>query len=179
VTRGLSQPSDLAARGAWQDAQDVAGVRPPLPAPVHTSREPWPDEVPVPRGATMLADHAQVNGWDVRLTYACGNWAGARGSSLRHNVLLRCWRPEASVLAWWLSPDEPVKWTFDGSLVLDAYGLCPRLNVTALRTYLWLAGSRGCPDLPQGTDLGSTAVLEPLRGTLQPSGGGDFDGCLP
>jgi hypothetical protein len=174
----VPRSGDLAARRAWQDTQDAAGVRPPLPAPVRTSRELWPDDVPVPRGAAILADHATANGWQVRITYACGNWAGARGSSLRRNVLLRCWRPEASALAWWLSPDVPVKWTFDGTLVLDAYGLNPRLNVTALRTYLWLAGSGGVLAYPEEINS-APARSDGARGTLQPSGGGDSDGCLP
>jgi hypothetical protein len=177
MTRGLSQPSDLAARRVWQDAQDAAGVRPPLPAPIRTSREPWPDGVSVPRGACLLADHATANGWQVRITYAYGVW-DVRGAPLRRQVLVRCSRPERFALCWWTSPERPIEWTFDGTLVGDSYGLCPRLNVTALKTYLWLAGSGGVLAYPEEINK-APARSERARGTLQPTEGGESDGCLP
>jgi hypothetical protein len=65
------------------------------PAPLHTSRDPWPEGFPVPLGAKSLIKLAESQGWLVAGTYAKGYVEeGRRGRTkgepvLAHSVAVR------------------------------------------------------------------------------------------
>jgi hypothetical protein len=137
VVPAASMSGDLTARIAWQARRDSIGVPAPLPTPVYDSRDVWPVGVAVPGGAATLRTFAQAQGWDVRLTYACGPWLASRGAPLRRCVLVRCRRDELFAIATYVSPVGTDKWTFVSSLVAGGpTGIWPRCNVTALKAYL-------------------------------------------
>lgn len=74
-----------------------------LPISEHTSRDPWPDDVPVPTGAARLVKALEKAGWASWVTYARGYVLGIDGppgdrkkQAVRiHSVALRFRSPTA------------------------------------------------------------------------------------
>jgi hypothetical protein len=127
---------DQAARRAWKDAQDAVTPE-ALPAPRHTSRDPWPAGLTVPQGPATLVALAGEHGWEVRLTYACGPDFRTRGNALRRSIGVRCWYGQRYALIFYTSPLTKTAWEMSSSLVAGGLvGVYSRCSVMDLREYL-------------------------------------------
>lgn len=135
-------PLNQAARREYMNALDAV-ERQEIPAPLHTSRDPWPDGLTAPRGVVTLKADAEAHGWDVRLTYAHGPHLGGRGVPVRHSIAARCWiGSNMYAIAFYVSADRRT-WKFDGSMLRDIHGAVPMFpyaNVTEFREFLAARG---------------------------------------
>lgn len=115
------------------------------PAPEHTSRDPWPDGVELPRAAATLKRHAEAAGWAVAQTYSRG-WSvhGTTGkpSAYGERFALRMVHPDTRcrcIVFYWTKPDG--KTAFESALIvgptLPPYAGC---NVTEIKDFIGLAG---------------------------------------
>ena len=133
-------PINQAARRVWKNAQDAVTPE-ALPAPTHTSRDPFPAGLVIPAGPATLASWAEACGWEVRFTYSAGPWLGARGNALRRSIGVRCANGRRFALAFYVSPLDRSAWTLGSSLVAGGpAGVFSRCSVTDVREYLELGG---------------------------------------
>lgn len=65
-------PSDPAYWKALRRCADPEPEATDYPAPIHTSRDPWPTGVTEPRPVTLLARLGQDHGWATKVTYSRG-----------------------------------------------------------------------------------------------------------
>lgn len=121
------------------------------PAPLHTSRMPWPEGFAVPGGAKALMKVAETQGWLVAATYAKGYVAeGRRGRVkgapvLAHSVAVRFRRRfnaghERGGWATWESYVDLAKldWRITSTMAYgtDHWPVPGHLGVTQLQEYL-------------------------------------------
>lgn len=117
----------------------------PLPAPEHTSRDPWPTGFTVPRGARDLGRIAEQCGWAITITYARGPRLDRRAqlSGIFHSVCVRGVRPGRQFIASYVCPVEGAqKWSGDGVLLTRGEeGIFPRASVTDLKEWIIAGGT--------------------------------------
>jgi hypothetical protein len=75
VPKGVSRPSDPAARRDWRN--QLAAPYIPHPEPEVRARQAQPSEIP--RGAKVITRVAEANGWSVAASYARGTSMHANG----------------------------------------------------------------------------------------------------
>lgn len=125
-----------------------ADPRPPVarvlfPAPLVTSREPWPDDVPVPSSVKELCADGVVEGWLFRRTYSRGFMPHAttgRPGAEKHLIAVRFGGHRQTARQAYAVYERPVRgktWAW-----ASVWGWGPALppvglrNVTTLRTFL-------------------------------------------
>lgn len=117
------------------------------PAPEHTSRDPWPDDFPIPGPCVQLRKLAAEHGWSARLQYSRGRMphaATGRPGALVHTVALQAFHPEsrARLVALYVIPVEnPAGKKWDGVIItspkIPPYAGC---SITDGKQYLQAAG---------------------------------------
>lgn len=122
-------------------------AEPEYPAPEHTSRDPWPEDFPMPGPVAAVKAHAERHGWSVVATYSRGclpHSSHGTPLALAHHVALRMVHPEtgARCAALYSIPvDKPdgKKWTgiLIASRTVSPYAGC---SITDAREWLALAG---------------------------------------
>lgn len=137
--RGRPFLVDQEARRRHLDAQVPKHI--PLPAPEHTSRDPWPTGLQAPKGARDLASLATSAEWVVTLTYARGPRLDKRGqlSGIFHSILVRGARPGCQFIAAYVcSVDgEARRWVGDGVLITRGdCGIFPHASITDLKGWV-------------------------------------------
>lgn len=95
------------------------------PAPLHTSRDPWPESVAVPRSVAGLVKLAQGEGWEAIPTYSQGYVAttGKGKVKLVHTIVVRMTRTVGDALRrgivyYEAKPATPLKWVAVSAMVM-------------------------------------------------------------
>jgi hypothetical protein len=118
----------------------------PHPAPLHTSRQPWPEAIKVPRSVATLVKLGEAHGWDTVATYSLGYVAttGKGKVKLVHTILVRMTRVlEGGVIRrgavyYEAKPATPLKWEAKEATVLgvDHWPFREGLSVTSLQGWV-------------------------------------------
>lgn len=123
------------------------------PAPIHTSRDPWPAGFKVPSGAATLAKLAEAEGWLVQLTYAQGFTPhGVTGEPVQiHSVAVRFRRSYADgrvrggFVIYEAKVVDKLSWAAKSIMAwgTDHWPLVSVLNVTQAQEYVRRHGWTG------------------------------------